>query len=62
MGNALVILGVVITIVFFVAFWGGSERQYEQWRNRRGEDEPRERHDDRGQLRRHWGGWGRPGQ
>ncbi len=42
--------------------WRRSERDYERYQARRGEDEDPDRVvDDRGALRRHWGGWGRPG-
>jgi len=56
----LIVAGLVVA--FVTAMWRMSERQHQRWQTRRGEDEGPDRYDDRGALRRHWGGWGRPGQ
>lgn len=59
----LVLLVVVVIGAFGRSMWRMSERDYERWRSRRGVDEDPDRYfDDRGALRRHWGGWGRPGR
>lgn len=59
----LVLLLAVLIVAFARSSWRRSERDYERYRARRGEDEDPEGHaDDRGTLRRHWGGWGRPGR
>jgi hypothetical protein len=58
----LALLLVLVVGAFGRSMWRMSERDYERDQSRRGEDEdPDERFDDRGALRRHWGGWGRPG-
>ena len=61
-GMGLLLLGILgIVAAFARSFWGQSEGQRQRWKTRRGEDEGPDRFDDRGALRRHWGGWGRPG-
>lgn len=61
-GMGLLAVGIVgILAAFARSSWRESERQHQRWRSRRGEDEDPERFEDRGELRRHWGGWGRPG-
>lgn len=67
-------MDLVLTIAFLLllavgigafgrSVWRMSERDYERQQARRGEDEDPDRFfDDRGALRRHWGGWGRPGR
>lgn len=61
-GMGLLLLGGLGLVAVFVrSFWRQSERQNQRWQSRRGEDEGPDNFDDRGALRRHWGGWGRPG-
>jgi len=61
-GMGLVLLGVLGIVAALVrSMWRMSERQHQRWQTRRGEHEDPDRFDDRGALRRHWGGWGRPG-
>lgn len=63
LGFGLLAIGLVwLVIAMGRSMWRQSERQHQRWQARRGEDEPEERFDDRGDLRRHWGGWGRPGR
>lgn len=57
----LLLLLALMIVAFARSSWRRSERDYERYRSRRGEDEE-EASDDRGTLRRHWGGWGRPGR
>lgn len=62
-GIGLLLLGGLGLVAVFVrSFWRQSERQNQRWQARRGEDEDPDRFDDRGALRSHWGGWGRPGR
>ena len=59
----LALLLILLIGAFGRSMWRMSERDYERHRSRRGEDEdPDQFFDDRGALRRHWGGWGRPGR
>jgi hypothetical protein len=61
-GMGLLAVGIVGLVAAFArSSWRESERQDQAWRSRRGEDEDPQRYDDRGALRGHWGGWGRPG-
>jgi hypothetical protein len=60
----IVLLAIIAAVIGIFAMWSWrrSEDEFEQWQQRRGEDEPTDGFDDRGALRSHWGGMGRPGR